>query len=35
MSWLRKRLVRGDTDMYETYSSTRLRKFNEMVFNCV
>ncbi|KHG03590.1 hypothetical protein F383_26671 [Gossypium arboreum] len=35
MSWLRKRLERGDTGMYGTYSSTTLRKFNEMVFNYV
>ncbi|KHG17530.1 hypothetical protein F383_21707 [Gossypium arboreum] len=35
MSWLRKWLVRYDTGMYGTYSSTTLRKFNELVFNYV
>ncbi|KHG18194.1 hypothetical protein F383_09798 [Gossypium arboreum] len=35
MSWMRKRLVQGNTGMYRTYSSTTLRKFNEMVFNHV
>ncbi|KHG13144.1 hypothetical protein F383_17474 [Gossypium arboreum] len=33
VTWLRKRLVQGDTSTYETYSSIRLRKFNEMVFD--
>ncbi|KHG29874.1 hypothetical protein F383_10981 [Gossypium arboreum] len=35
MLWLRKRLVRGDTGMYGTYSSSILRKFNKIVFNHV
>ncbi|KHG02582.1 hypothetical protein F383_25177 [Gossypium arboreum] len=35
MPWLRKRLIRGDTGMYRTYSSTTSRKFNEIVFNHV
>ncbi|KHG13270.1 hypothetical protein F383_17502 [Gossypium arboreum] len=33
MTWLRKRLVRGGTGTYGTYSSITLRKFDEMVLD--
>ncbi|KHF98396.1 hypothetical protein F383_37474 [Gossypium arboreum] len=35
MTWLRKRLVRGDIGTYRTYSSIRLRKSSDMVFDHV